>query len=68
MTSLQDECLHKVQGCKGASSVVTQPLDSEPTTPMASDLLNPAVSHLSTSHAVLTEQKEREGGKNESMK
>ena len=34
---------------------------------MAGDLLNLAMSHLSTSHAVLTEQKEREGGKNETM-
>jgi len=34
---------------------------------MAGVLLNPAVSHLSTSHTVLTEQKEREGGKNETM-
>ena len=38
-----------------------------PTTPMAGELLNPAMSHLSTSHAALTEQKEREGDKNETM-
>ena len=34
---------------------------------MAGELLNLAVSHLSTSHAVLTEQKGREAGKNETM-
>ena len=34
---------------------------------MAGEPLDPGVSHLSTSHAVLTEQKEREGGKNVTM-
>ena len=48
-------------------SHVTSPLENEPTTPMAGDLLNLAMSHLSTSHAVLTEPKERQGGKNETM-